>query len=236
MSLLNVYGKSLLSSLSKVNTIKPLCQLRKPRTLLNRCFVPLGFDSKRSLFTTLNINYSADTKLGEEDCEKLYRAVFVYVKGHENSVLKSYSEFCTMAAENLDIKHDGVMQPKDMRDRLTFLKSSNNHGDHRVQYEMRTYKRVIPLKFLTGTTAKVYLEYIQRNIPAGVAMHVHKFEAQRIPEHLREQISKNMAKLTDKDWNREDKQMQKMNVSKDMKKSDFEEYITTQPYLIGRTM
>ena len=231
MSLLNVYGRSLLSSFSKISTIKPLCQFQTPSTLPSKCVVTSGLSSK---FSTSSRNYSTDAEACKD--EKLYRAVVVYLKGSENSVLNSYAKFCTMAADNLDIKRDEVMQPKSMYDRLTLLKAAVNYGAHRVQYEMRTYKRVVPLKYLTGTTADVYLEYIQRNIPAGVAMHVHRFEAQRLPEHIREQVSKNKDKLTDKDWEREGKQMQKMAFTKAMKKTDFEEYITTQPYLIGTTM
>ena len=233
MSLLNVYGRSLLSSFSKIGTIniKPLCQFQTPSTLSSKCVVTSGLSSK---FSTSSRNYSTDAEACKD--EKLYRAVVVYLKGSENSVLNSYAKFCTMAADNLSIKRDEVMQPKSMYDRLTLLKAAVNYGAHRVQYEMRTYKRVVPLKYLTGTTADVYLEYIQRNIPAGVAMHVHRFEAQRLPEHIREQVSKNKDKLTDKDWEREGKQMQKMAFTKAMKKTDFEEYITTQPYLIGTTM
>jgi len=234
MSLLNVYGKTLLSSVSKISTIKPLCQFQKQSTIPSKCLLSSDFSSKISLLTTSSRNYSTEAEACKD--ERLYRAVFVYLKGSENSVLNSYAKFCTMAAEYLDIKHDEVMQPKSMYDRLTLLKSAVNYGAHRVQYEVRTYKRVVPLKYLTGTTADVYLEYIQRNIPAGVAMHVHRFEAQRLPEHIREQISKNSEKLTDKDWKREGKQMQKMADTKDMKNKDFEEYITTQPYLIGTTM
>ena len=39
---------------------------------------------------------------------------------------------------------------------------------------MRTLYRCLELEHLTGSTADVYLEYIQRNLPEGVAMEVTK--------------------------------------------------------------
>jgi small subunit ribosomal protein S10 len=38
---------------------------------------------------------------------------------------------------------------------------------------------------LTGSTADTFLEYIQRNLPEGVAMKVTKVEMSAIPPHIR---------------------------------------------------
>jgi small subunit ribosomal protein S10 len=38
---------------------------------------------------------------------------------------------------------------------------------------------------LTGSTADTFLEYIQRNLPEGVAMKVTKVEITAIPPHIR---------------------------------------------------
>lgn len=43
-----------------------------------------------------------------------------------------------------------------------------------VQYEFRTYFRFMQFHRLTGSTADTFLEYIQRNLPEGVAMKVTK--------------------------------------------------------------
>ncbi|CAB0033285.1 unnamed protein product [Trichogramma brassicae] len=56
--------------------------------------------------------------------------------------------------------------------RWTVLKSKHVHKKHRVQYEMRTYYRFLNFLKLTGSTADTFLEYIQRNLPEGVAMKV----------------------------------------------------------------
>ena len=60
--------------------------------------------------------------------------------------------------------------------RKTLLKSVHVYSKHRVQYEIRTFYSHINLKNLTGSTALTYLEYIQRNLPEGVAMKVTKHE------------------------------------------------------------
>jgi len=53
-----------------------------------------------------------------------------------------------------------------------------------VQYETRTYYRLVRLEKLTGSTADTFLEYVQRNLPEGVAMKVTRRQVMELPEHL----------------------------------------------------
>ncbi len=50
------------------------------------------------------------------------------------------------------------------------------------QYEIRTYYHYLEMSRLTESTLKTYLEYIQRNLPEGVAMKVTKHERKPLPE------------------------------------------------------
>merc|ERR1712117_4941 len=68
------------------------------------------------------------------------------------------------------------------------LKSAFVHSKHRVQYEMRTYFWVLNLGRVTESTKDTYLEYIQRNLPEGVAMKVTTREMRRLPEEIRENM------------------------------------------------
>lgn len=70
-------------------------------------------------------------------------------------------------------------------ERLTLLKSVHIYKKHRVQYEIRTYFRFMQFLRLTGSTANTFLEYIQRNLPEGVAMKVTKVEITAIPSHIK---------------------------------------------------
>lgn len=65
------------------------------------------------------------------------------------------------------------------------LRSAHVHKKHREHYEWRTYYKIFKLKHLTGSTADTYLEYVQRNLPEGVAMIVQKHQLQKLPAHLR---------------------------------------------------
>lgn len=56
--------------------------------------------------------------------------------------------------------------------KFTVLKSVHIFKKHRVQYEVRTHMRLMQAKEITGTTADIFLEYIQRNLPEGVSMTV----------------------------------------------------------------
>lgn len=61
-----------------------------------------------------------------------------------------------------------------MHDRHTVLKSVHIYKKHRVQYEVRTYFMFVQYKHLTGSTADTLLEYIERNLPEGVALKATK--------------------------------------------------------------
>lgn len=63
---------------------------------------------------------------------------------------------------------------KPKHERLTLLKSVHIYKKHRVQYEFRTYFHFINFKHLTGSTAETLLEYLQRNLPEGVALKATK--------------------------------------------------------------
>ncbi|XP_067429038.1 small ribosomal subunit protein uS10m [Thunnus thynnus] len=127
-----------------------------------------------------------------EEPDTLFQKVSVLVKGHDRAVLDSYEFFATLAAKELDINIGKVFEPAKEMERLTLLKSVHIFKNHRVQYEMRTHYRCIELSHITGSTAKVYLEYIQRNLPEGVAMEVTKTAMEKIPDHISEPMSDNL--------------------------------------------
>ncbi|XP_036173398.1 28S ribosomal protein S10, mitochondrial isoform X2 [Myotis myotis] len=122
-----------------------------------------------------------------DEPDTLYKRLSVLVKGHDKAVLDSYEYFAVLAAKELGISIE-VHEPPRKIERFTLLKSVHIFKKHRVQYEMRTLYRCLELKHLTGSTADVYLEYIQRNLPEGVAMEVTKTKLERLPEHIKEPI------------------------------------------------
>lgn len=75
-------------------------------------------------------------------------------------------------------------------ERMTLLKSVHIYKKHRVQYEVRTHFRYMNFHKLTGSTLDTFLEYIERNLPEGVALLASKTELQQIPEHLRQPLSR----------------------------------------------
>lgn len=143
-----------------------------------------------SCFHTSNVFSSTPTITVTEEPDTLFLKVSVLVKGHDKAVLNSYRFFAMMAAKELGITIGRVYElPRDM-ERMTLLKSIHVHKKHRVQYEMRTHYKCIELWNVTGSTSQVYLEYIQRNLPEGVAMEVTKTAIEKIPEHILEPMWK----------------------------------------------
>lgn len=118
----------------------------------------------------------------EPDC--LYRKIDVEVKGHDSTVINSYERFVRMAAEGLEVQIGRVFTPPKVITRYTLLKSIHIFKKHRVQYENRTHFRIIEFIHLTGSTADTILEYIQRNLPEGMAMKVTKHRIESLPEHV----------------------------------------------------
>ncbi|KAJ1157366.1 hypothetical protein NDU88_010079 [Pleurodeles waltl] len=123
-----------------------------------------------------------------ENPDTLYKQIRVLVKGHDKSVLDSYEYFAVHAAKELGISIEKVYEPPRKIERLTLLKSIHIFKKHRVQYEMRTHYRRIEMKHLTGSTADMYLEYIQRNVPEGVALEIKKTTLEKLPEHLKKPV------------------------------------------------
>ncbi|OCT65085.1 28S ribosomal protein S10, mitochondrial [Xenopus laevis] len=120
-----------------------------------------------------------------DEPDTLYKKIEVLAKCHDKTVLDSYEYFAVLAAKELGINVEKVHEPKRKIERFTLLKSVHIFKKHRAQYEMRTHYRCFELKHLTGSTADVYLEYIQRNLPEGVALEITKTTLEKLPDHVR---------------------------------------------------
>jgi small subunit ribosomal protein S10 len=76
------------------------------------------------------------------------------------------------------------------------LKSKFVHKKAKLQYETITHIKQMDVFHLTGSTASTLLEYIQRNIPEGVAMKVDYNELCMLPESVRKAIIDGSSKST----------------------------------------
>nr|XP_003699227.1 PREDICTED: 28S ribosomal protein S10, mitochondrial-like isoform X1 [Megachile rotundata] len=136
---------------------------------------------------TVQASFTNTSSVEKYQPDKLYKKIEIEVRGHDPAVLKSYVTFTTMAARHLELDVSNIVSPrKPVHERLTLLKSVHVHKKHRVQYETRTYYKYFELFKLTGSTADTYLEYIERNLPEGVAMKVTKVELNNLPETVQQ--------------------------------------------------
>ena len=118
--------------------------------------------------------------------DQLFKTIEVELLGYEPTVLDSYQWYILTAASQLGVEVGRVWAPrKSDKERWSLLKSVHIFKKHQVQYEVRTYHRFLTFHKLTGSTASTYLEYIQRNIPEGVAMKVAKVEVLPHPTFLK---------------------------------------------------
>lgn len=123
-----------------------------------------------------------------DERDDLYKRVVIEVRAHDRSVLDSYEKFVKLASEGLTDRAARVLTQDRTKarfiERWTLLKSRFGNRKHMRQYEMRTYTREFELTYLTGSTCDTLLEYIQRNLPEGCAMHVHKTRMLPLPEEF----------------------------------------------------
>jgi len=137
-----------------------------------------------------NYSSSANTSpipaedLSSEEVDRLISLLTLKVRSSDEAVLNSYTQFMKRAATVLNLDCSGkVIVPMHIEKR-TLLKSPHIYKKHRYQYELRTHARMLQVRQLTGDTADIFLEYIQRNIPEGVSMSVEQTELERIPEYI----------------------------------------------------
>ncbi|XP_018340852.1 PREDICTED: 28S ribosomal protein S10, mitochondrial isoform X2 [Trachymyrmex septentrionalis] len=154
--------------------------------VLVRKYLRNDIPSMKLFMSTQQQNEQQQDSMKEQGTpDKLYKKVEVEVRGNDPAVLKSYGIFATMAANHLKINIGRNTAPyKAIHERWTVLKSAHVHKKHRVQYEIRTYYRYLDFLKLTGSTADTFLEYLQRNLPEGVAMKVTKVEMEKLPESI----------------------------------------------------
>lgn len=117
--------------------------------------------------------------------DKLYKTLEIELRGNDPAVLKSYSKFAVTTGKHFDLETRAWTQRKPEHERFTVLKSVHVNKKHRVQYEYRTYFSFVQFFKLTSSTASTLLEYMERNLPEGVALKATKIEIQKMPEHLK---------------------------------------------------
>ena len=127
-------------------------------------------------------NQSEIANDNNNDLDTLIKHLRIEVRGHEDAVLNSYTDFIKLTANGLDLKISSIKKPYRFIERWSILKSKFVHKKHFVQYEMRTHFRIYEFKHLTGSTCSTLLEYIQRNLPAGVSMYVTKTKLECLPD------------------------------------------------------
>ncbi|KAF7638904.1 Ribosomal_S10 domain-containing protein [Meloidogyne graminicola] len=113
--------------------------------------------------------------------DKLFKRIDLEIRGHDQEVLSSYFTFVNNVCDHLDIEKSKIEQPPHESWLLTTLKDKFAKKKYKVQYETRTYIKMMYVKYLTGSTASTFLEYIERNIPEGVAMKVTYTEMCSLP-------------------------------------------------------
>ncbi|XP_037080710.1 28S ribosomal protein S10, mitochondrial-like [Pollicipes pollicipes] len=116
--------------------------------------------------------------------DRLYSLIELELRTHDTAVLDAYTAFVKQAAGHLNVELGQIYDLPRHHERMSLLKSVHIFAKHKVQYEIRTYFRVLELLRLTGSTADTFLEYTQRMLPEGISMKVTRTAREPVPDHL----------------------------------------------------
>ncbi|CEF67695.1 28S ribosomal protein S10, mitochondrial [Strongyloides ratti] len=144
--------------------------------------------------TTVNISNTylkyLSTSENNKELDKLFSNIRIEYRGHDPAVLQSYSSFLLNVCEHLKIDKTPVKKHPYVRWVEWLLRSKFVHKKYKLHYETRTHIREISIKNVTGSTASTFLEYVQRNIPEGVAMKVDYTEITDFPDPIKKLMEK----------------------------------------------
>lgn len=115
---------------------------------------------------------------------RFYREIALEIYGYDRSVIASYVQYVRYAAARLDLHCSSpIVYPKITR-KWSIIKSPFKFSFKRAEYELRRFQTALYLWNLTGTTADVFLEYVERNLAAGLGMNVHMESMEQLPVAL----------------------------------------------------
>ncbi|CAK5088537.1 unnamed protein product [Meloidogyne enterolobii] len=152
------------------------------RNFLQRSAKLLVNQNNLKIASVRNLVAESATKNLEHD--KLFKRIDLELRGHDPEVLSSYTTFVSNVCDHLEIEKSQVTETPHLKWLLTTLRDKFAKKKYKVQYEVRTYIRFMHVKYLTGSTASTFLEYIERNIPEGVAMKVTYTEICNLPKTI----------------------------------------------------
>ncbi|CAG5094473.1 Oidioi.mRNA.OKI2018_I69.XSR.g13588.t1.cds [Oikopleura dioica] len=128
-----------------------------------------------------------------------------------------------MVANELDVDFAGFTVPLCHGDKWLVNKSPFIYGKHKIEYESRTYKKVVHLQYLTESTREILLYYIESQVPPGVAIEVRSYKLVEMPSKMKEAI-KNES-LVDSDLTENERLMKLDDMeSRRARKEQFEIY------------
>ena len=99
-------------------------------------------------------------------------------------MLTSYIKYVRYAAALLSLHCSPPVSYRRSIDIYVANKSPFKHGSYKAQYEIRVNQEALYLWNVTGTTADVFLEYIQRNLAAGLGMNVQLQAMEPLPKSI----------------------------------------------------
>jgi len=146
-------------------------------------------------------SYDGEVNSSMED-DELYRGIDIMLTAHSPQILDSFGKFISLVAAEfaeLGVEFDGYTTPRVHKDKWITNKAPFKYGRHKVEYEVRTYKKVVHLLYLTGSTRKVMLNYIERNVPAGVGIEVRSFRLAPLPDQIKQHVTASYQHLDDAD-------------------------------------
>ncbi|EFO22355.1 hypothetical protein LOAG_06128 [Loa loa] len=158
------------------------------RAFLDMHCLSVGMTSARPysrIATPLTPSFKQDLIV---ELDRLFPRIQLEYRGHDKAVLKSYTTFLKTACKHLELEVVSIKVFPYVWWIQNALRAKFAKKKNQLHYETRTHIRQFTIRNVTGSTASAFLEYVQRNIPEGVAMKVTYDEIAMLPEIIQSKI------------------------------------------------
>uniref|UniRef100_A0A0R3RRB9 Small ribosomal subunit protein uS10m n=1 Tax=Elaeophora elaphi TaxID=1147741 RepID=A0A0R3RRB9_9BILA len=149
------------------------------------CLIIIFCNSKSHRYLNFRPSFKQDSTV---DLDRLFSRIQLEYRGHDKAVLKSYTTFLKTVCHHLELDVVSIKVFPYVWWIQNALRAKFAKKKNQIHYETRTHIRQFTIRHVTGSTASTFLEYIQRNIPEGVAMKVTYDEITVLPEIIQRKM------------------------------------------------
>ncbi|XP_046852507.1 probable 28S ribosomal protein S10, mitochondrial [Xenia sp. Carnegie-2017] len=101
-----------------------------------------------------------------------YANVLIKLYGYDPATLTSFHRFVDQAAKNMKFNVTKKFNLTTKAFTVTLANTPHYFNENKMQYHLKEHGRLIQVESLPTETADIFLQYIRKNIPAGISVQM----------------------------------------------------------------